>query len=78
MMKAIVRYYEYAHKALTENQSGHDKITYSYLRSQTQAQLKALKDMKFIDPKKDRKVLVEQFATLVERITTVFKNMMNK
>jgi len=37
MMKAIVRYYEYAHKALTENQSGHDKITYSYLRSQTQA-----------------------------------------
>ncbi len=77
MMKAIVRYYEYAHRAITET-SGQDKINFAFLKTQTAPQLKALKDMKFIDPKKDRKLLVEAFSNLVDEITTVFKNLMNK
>lgn len=56
-MKAIVRYYEYAHRAITET-SGQDKINFAFLKTQTGAQLKALKDMKFVDPKMDRKLLV--------------------
>jgi len=34
--------------------------------------------MKFQDPRVDKKQLVEIFANLVDEITTVFKNLMNK
>ena len=34
--------------------------------------------MKFQSPKVDRKELVEVYANLVDEITTVFKNIMNK
>jgi hypothetical protein len=34
--------------------------------------------MKFQDPKVDKKQLVEVFRNLVDEITTVFKNLMNR
>jgi len=48
------------------------------LKSQTGVQLNKLKQMKFQDPRVDKKQLVEIFANLVDEITTVFKNLMNK
>mgnify|MGYP000880052805 CR=1 FL=1 len=77
MMKAIVRYYEYAHRAITETK-GQDRINFAFLKSQTATQLTKLKNMKFQDPKVDRKEMVEVFANLVDEITTVFNNLMNK
>lgn len=48
------------------------------MKSQTGVQLNKLKQMKFQDPRVDKKQLVEIFANLVDEITTVFKNLMNK
>ena len=78
MMKAIVRYYELAQKAIVETSKRPDRINFAFLKSQTAPQLNKLKNMKFQDPKVDRKELVEIYANLVDEIVTVFKNMMNK
>ncbi len=77
-MKAIVRYYELAQRAIVETAKRPDRINFAFLKSQTATQLNSLKQMKFQDPKVDRKELVEIFANLVDQITTVFKNLMNK
>ncbi len=77
-MKAIVRYYELAHKAIEETSKRADRINFAILKSQTATQLTKLKNMKFQSPKVDKKELVEVFANLVDEITTVFKNLMNK
>ena len=77
-MKAIVRYYELAHKAIEETSKRADRINFAFLKSQTATQLTKLKNMKFQSPKVDKKELVEVFANLVDEITTVFKNLMNK
>ena len=47
MMKAIVRYYELAQKAIIETSKRADRINFAFLKSQTAIQLKKLKDMKF-------------------------------
>ena len=80
MMKAIVRYYELAHKAIvqTSKKQGQDRITFANLKQSTSAQLNKLKNMKFENPRVDKKVLVEIFAKLVDEITSVLNNLMNK
>ena len=78
MMKAIVKYYELAHKAIEQTAKRADRISFALLRQQTGAQLTKLKNMKFQNPKVDRKELIEVFANLCDEITTVFKNLMNK
>jgi vacuolar-type H+-ATPase catalytic subunit A/Vma1 len=78
MMKCIVRYYELAHKAIEETAKRADRISFALLKQQTGVQLTKLKNMKFQDPKVDRKELVEVYARLIDEITTVFKNLMNK
>uniref|UniRef100_A0A1J3D9W2 H(+)-transporting two-sector ATPase n=2 Tax=Noccaea caerulescens TaxID=107243 RepID=A0A1J3D9W2_NOCCA len=78
MMKAIVRYYELAQRAIVETSKRPDRINFAFLKSQTGVQLNKLKQMKFQDPKVDRKQLTEIFNNLVDEITTVFKNLMNK
>ena len=78
MMKAIVRYYELAQRAIIETAKRADRINFAFLKSQTGVQLNKLKQMKFQDPKVDRKQLTEIFNNLVDEITTVFKNLMNK
>lgn len=78
MMKAIVRYYELAQRAIVETAKRPDRINFAFLKSQTATQLNKLKQMKFQSPKVDKKELVEVFANLVDEITSVFKNLMNK
>lgn len=78
MMKAIVRYYELARRAIEETAKRPDRINFAFLKSQTAPQLTKLKNMKFQNPKVDRKELVEVFANLVDEIGTVFKNLMNR
>lgn len=78
MMKAIVRYYDLAQRAIVETAKRPDRINYAFLKSQTSVQLNKLRQMKFQDPKVDRKQLTEIFNNLVDEITTVFKNLMNK
>ena len=78
MMKAIVRYYELAQKAIIETSKRADRINFAFLKSQTAPQLNKLKNMKFQNPKVDRKELKEIYDSLVDEISTVFKNMMNK
>ena len=78
MMKAIVSYYELAHKAIEETAKRADRISFALLKQQTGTQLTKLKNMKFQNPKVDRKELVEVYANLVDEISTVFKNLMNK
>ena len=58
MMKAIVRYYEMAHKAIEETAKRPDRINWAFLKTQTAPQLTKLKNMKFQSPKVDRKELV--------------------
>ena len=58
MMKAIVRYYDLAQNAIVETSKRADRITYTFLKSQTATQLNKLKQMKFQDPKVDKKQLV--------------------
>lgn len=77
-MRAIVMYYELAHKAIEDTAKRADRISFALLKQQTHVQLNKLKNMKFQNPKVDRKELVEIFANLTEEITTVFKNLMNK
>ena len=78
MMKAIVRYYELAQRAIIETAKRPDRINYAFLKSQTGTQLNKLKQMKFQDPRVDKKQLVESFVNLVDESKTVFKNRMNK
>lgn len=66
MMKAIVRYYELAQKAIEETAKRADRISYAFLKQHTGTQLTKLKNMKFQNPKVDRKELVEVFANLVD------------
>jgi len=66
MMKAIVRYYEYAHKAIEETAKRPDRINFAFLKTQTATQLTKLKNMKFQNPRVDRKEIVEVFANLVD------------
>ena len=65
-MKCIVRYYEYALKAIIETSKRADRINYAFLKSQTSTQLNKLKNMKFQDPKVDKKELTEIFANLAD------------
>ena len=78
MMKCIVKYYELAHKAIEETAKRADRISFALLKQQTGTQLNKLKNMKFKSPKVDRKELVEYYANMVDEISTVFKNLMNK
>ena len=71
MMKAIVRYYELAHKAIEETAKRADRISYALLKQQTATQLTKLKNMKFQSPKVDRKELIEVYATLVAAISSI-------
>ena len=50
MMKCIVTYYELATKSIVETSKKADKITYSFLKLQTNNQFNKLKDMKFLVP----------------------------
>jgi len=58
MMKAIVRYYELAQRAIVETSKRPDRINFAFLKTQTSKQLNKLKEMKFQDPKVDRKEMV--------------------
>jgi vacuolar-type H+-ATPase catalytic subunit A/Vma1 len=78
MMKAIVTYYDLAHKAIEETAKRQDRINFAFLKSQTAPQLHKLKQMKFQDPKVDKRQLTEIFSNLCDEITTVFKNLMNR
>jgi hypothetical protein len=57
-MKAIVRYYELAQRAIVETSKRPDRINFAFLKTQTSKQLNKLKEMKFQDPKVDRKEMV--------------------
>ncbi len=50
MMKCIVTYFELAKKAIVETSKKADKITYSFLKNETQSQFNGLKNMKFQIP----------------------------
>jgi len=57
MMKAIVSYYELAKKVIMETATAKrsDSINFASLKSQTSTQLNKLKQMKFQNPRVDRK-----------------------
>ena len=78
MMKAIVKYYEQAQKAIIGTAKRPDRINFAFLKSQTATHLNKLKQMKFQKPNIDSKQMVQIFASLVDEIGTVFKNLMNR
>jgi len=78
MMKAIVRYYELAQKAIVETSKRADRISHDLLKNQTKVQIDKLKSTNRVNPKLDKKEIVQHYADLCDEISTVFKNMMNK
>jgi V-type H+-transporting ATPase subunit A len=78
MMKCIVTYYELATKAIVETSKKADKITYSYLKLQTNNQFNKLKDMKFLVPTLSKQEITNYFRTFLEEIITAFKQLMEK
>lgn len=78
MMKCIVTYYELATKAIVETSKKADKITYSFLKNETQSQFNQLKNMKFQIPTQSKQDLNNYFRGFLDEIVSAFKKLMEK
>lgn len=78
MMKCIVTYYELATKAIVETSKKADKITYGYLKTETQSQFNQLKNMKFQSPNQSKQELGNYFRGFLDEIVSAFKKLMEK
>lgn len=78
MMKCIVTYYELATKAIVETSKKADKITYSFLKNETQSQFTQLKNMKFQIPTQSKQELNNYFRGFLDEIVSAFKKLMEK
>ncbi len=65
-MKCIVTYYELATKAIVETSKKADKITYGYLKNETQSQFNQLKNMKFQSPNQSKQELNNWFRGFLD------------
>lgn len=65
-MKCIISYYELAKKAIVETSRKADRISYAFLKTETNKQLQELTQMKFQDPapKEGKQKLIEYFRNL--------------
>ncbi len=75
-MKCIVTYYELATRAIVETSKKSDKITYSFLKNETQSQFNGLKNMKFQSPTQGKQELNNFFKNFLDEIVTAFKKLM--
>lgn len=55
-----------------------DKITYTYLKNETQSQFNQLKNMKFQIPTQSKQDLNNYFRGFLDEIVTAFKKLMEK
>lgn len=78
MMRCIIHYFELAQRAIVETSKRADRINFAFLKSQTATQLNKLRQMKFQDPKVDKKEMTAVFVNLTDEISTVFKNLVNR
>lgn len=77
-MRCIIHYFELAQRAIVETSKRADRINFAFLKSQTATQLNKLRQMKFQDPKVDKKEMTAVFVNLTDEISTVFKNLVNR
>mmetsp|Transcript_14179 Transcript_14179/g.25367 ORF Transcript_14179/g.25367 Transcript_14179/m.25367 type:complete len:619 (-) Transcript_14179:200-2056(-) len=76
IMKAIVRFYDFAIKAIEESPSD-KKLTYALVRNALDKEIVSVTELKFIDPKQDPREMNDRVEQLIQAMENKFEQMKN-
>ena len=76
MMKAIVKFFENAKRAINESLKSERKISWAIINNSIEKQLLELSQMKFKDPKIPQEEMMRYFTDLYEQIDNEFRRLM--
>lgn len=76
MMKAIVKFFENAKRAIGESQRSEKKISWAIINNSIEKQLLELSQMKFKDPMIPQQEMMKYFSNLNEEIDNEFRRLM--
>jgi len=78
MMKVIVTYYDCANKAIVDSAQAQNRLTWTYISTQTKQHLITLTQLKFQDPKQSETEFKAIFGKMCDEIHASFRNLVEK